>query len=238
MKTSNKLLLAAALMISAYCVASAFALKKEYLKGDYKKRFYNMKQVKLADFDAVYADVPSTNISIEYGPEYAIWGNKDLEDIDITKKGKTLKIEMKPFAKPSNGYGYQIIVICPELKSLKLGDKLDPQRELAINNEPWNNKINGSYNEIKGFKQAAMSVEVNNATYLTLIENKLGNFNGAANWGNLTLTRINTIDSANIDIKSFCEFNIDNAAIKYPTYKFANTAKVTVTGEALHLLKK
>ena len=240
MKTSNKLLLAAILIISAYCVASAFALKNEYLKGDYKSRFYRMRQMNFADFDAVEADIPNTAITIEQGTKFAVWITNDLPDIDAGKKNKTLTINNKPGTKPSYGYGSSVIIICPQLVSLKLGKSLSKEEMLAIATEinPWKNKIDGAFNTIIGFKQKSMIVEINNATTLQLQQTKIGKLNAFANCGNLSIQGPNTIDTANFDISAYNSLELNYVEIKNPTYKLANTAKITVTGLSLHLLNK
>jgi hypothetical protein len=229
MKTSNKLLLAALLIISAYCVASAFALKTEYLKGDYKSRFYRMKKMDFTDFDAVEADLPNTTA------KYAVWITNDLPDIDAAKKKKTLTINYKTGTKPSYGYGSSLIIICPKLVSLKLGKSLSNEQTLAIG---YYNKIDGAFNIIKGFKQKSLTVEINNATNLQLQQTKIGKLDAFANWGNLSVEGPNTIDTANFDIGAHNTLQLNYAEIRNPTYKLANTAKITVSGQSLHLLNK
>jgi hypothetical protein len=240
MKTSNKLLLAAVLLLSAYCVASAFALKAEYLKGDYKSRFYRMKQLNFAGFDAVEADIPNTAITIEQGAKFAVWITNDLPDIETGQKNKTLTINNKPGTKPSYGYGSSVIIICPQLVSLKLGKQLSKQEKLAIATQidPYIRKIDGSYNTISGFKQKSMTVEINNATTLQLQQTNIDKLNAFANRGNLSVEGPNIIDTANFDIGAYNSLEINYADIKNPTYKLANTAKITVSGQSLHLLRK
>jgi hypothetical protein len=238
MKTSNKLLLAVLLIISAYCVASAFALKTEYLKGDYKSRFYRMTNFNLSDFDAVYADIPNTAITIEQGDKFAVWVTSDLHDIEVARKNNTLTLNYKSTTRPTYGYGSSVVIICPRLVSLTLGTKLPREQKLAIQQDFITNKIDGAFNTISGFKQDTMAVEVNNATHLNLGKSAIQSFNAVVNWGGLSVSRDNKLNIANFDIKNYCEFDLDHADIKKPTYKLSNTAKIIVTGEAVPLLNK
>ncbi|MFD2145039.1 hypothetical protein [Mucilaginibacter antarcticus] len=90
MKTSNKLLIALVLIAVAYSIANAFALKAEYLKGDFKSRFFGMNKVSLAGFDAVDNNVANAlDVTVEYGNEYAVWiDKKAIGDVTFSKKTK------------------------------------------------------------------------------------------------------------------------------------------------------
>jgi hypothetical protein len=236
MKTSNKLLLAAILVMLTYCVVSAFALRQEYLKGDYKSRFYKMTNLKFTDFDTIDADIPNSNINIEYGDQFAIWINKELQQLEVEQKGKTLIIRYKNNNNPSTGYGSNVIIICPKLATLKLGKTLSLKERMAISLDPSKIDVSGAFNTIKGFKQTAMTVEINNATTVQLQEIGIGKFNGISNWGKLNVTGPNKIDTANFEIHTHSLLTLDYAEINHPNYKIDGPAKVSVSGHSLHLL--
>jgi hypothetical protein len=238
MKTSNKLLLAAALLVTAYCVASAFALKKEFIKGDYKSRFYKMTNLKITDFDAIDADIPNSNINIEYGDKFAVWVNKELQQLAVTKKGKTLIISYQKNDNPSHGYGSSIIIICPKLSSLKLGKTLTEKEKIANRLDPSKTNVDGAFNTITGFKQDAMKIEINNATSVNLSQINIAKFHGVANWGKLSLVGPNKIDSADFEIYTHSSLTLDDAEINHPKYKLDGIAKLSVSGSSLDLLQK
>ncbi|NNU34486.1 hypothetical protein HK413_10845 [Mucilaginibacter sp. S1162] len=117
MKTSNKFLIAAALVIVISLAVHDFALQAAYLKTNYKDRFYRMEQLIFTDFNAIDLK-PSgyTNVTIERGPKFAVWVNDVAKkELSFNKTDHLLNIAVK---EKTDFYSTKnIIIICPDLKA-------------------------------------------------------------------------------------------------------------------------
>jgi hypothetical protein len=226
MKTSNKLLIALVLIAIVYSIANAFALKAEYLKGDFKSRFFGMNKVSLNGFDVVDNNVANAlDVTVEYGKEYAVWiDKKAVDDVTISKKGSVLNIDFKRDDVPA--YRNRVVIICPRLSSLKSGYK------------SLMGKDGGAITTIRGFTQDSLLVRVNNATQLNLDSNNLKKLDAQINAGELTLTKTNKITMGSFEVKSdaYNHLTIEDAEIEKVKYNFVGDAKVSLTGKALKLL--
>ncbi|MGF7081921.1 hypothetical protein [Mucilaginibacter sp. UYCu711] len=228
MKTSNKLLIAATLMVIGSIVAFDFSLRAEYLKRDYKKRFYNKNQLSLKDFDAIEDNTANfTDLTVEQGPEFGVWiDDYDAkDDLIFTIDHRTLHIDYKKERKINNKYS--INIICPNLKSI-----VTRYKSLTALVE------RGGVTTVSGFKQDTMNVKVNNATLLALTDNNITLLNATVNSGILTITQNNTINTGNFDLKADAQFNMLNTDIKNARYKHENNAALNLSGKPLELLLK
>ncbi|HEY5327843.1 MAG TPA: hypothetical protein VIJ27_12640, partial [Mucilaginibacter sp.] len=93
MKTSNKLILTAVLLLLFALIAYNYLLKAEYVSGRYKDPYRNYITLKFKDFDTV--DVNSTsavNVKFIQGP-FSVRIDTDAMDFTkIEQQGNTLKI--------------------------------------------------------------------------------------------------------------------------------------------------
>src|SRR5665213_2713712 len=93
MKTSNKILMAAALVVIAWLVIYDNALKAEYVKGDFKKPHYHMLQLNFSNFNTIEHNAGNIiGLKIEKGP-YSVWVDDYVKDkITISQNGQDLTI--------------------------------------------------------------------------------------------------------------------------------------------------
>lgn len=226
MKTSNKLLIAMALIIISYCVADAIALKAEYLKGDFKKPYYGMKPVHIDNFSAINNNaVSAINLTIEYGDKYAIWVDDKLaDDLVFTLNNNVLNISRKIIAKPD--YPHNVHVICPRIDRLTCGVKTAETL------------IHYTTTVIRNFKQDSLYIQLNNNSALNFQSNVIGFLNASVKFGNLNINAENVIGMAKFEVLNQSELTIENASIENATYKCSENAKVSLIGKALNLLPK
>jgi hypothetical protein len=229
MKTSNKLLITATLIIIGYLVAYDFSLKAEYVKGAYTSRFYTMKRIPLTNFNAIENNAANfTSLIIEQGPEYAIWVNKRLHnELSFTMQNKTVSINYKP----EEGHLYldEIIVTCPNLNSIITKPTLENGEQQG-----------GGTTLVSGFKQDEMNVQSNNFTLISLKDNTINKLNAAtgANGGHINVTTDNIIKHANFNILGRGRLVLLDPAIEKASYKFSDSAEISLSGKVLAMFPK
>lgn len=227
MKTSNKLLITATIIIIGYLVAYDFSLKAEYIKGDYKSRFYNMKRIPVSGFDAIENNAANfTDLTIEQGPEYGIWINERIKDkVVITKNNKTLLINYKA----DNGFTYRhhMIITCPDLRSIITRPEFVQGEQAA-----------GAETQVTGFNQDMMTIQAANGTSIALVHNNINKLNAGTTDSKATLTihGENTIKDASFNILGRSELKLLNPAIAKSHFNYTDSTTMTLSGRALHIL--
>jgi hypothetical protein len=222
MKTSNKLLVAATTLIIVYLVAYDLSIKAEYMKGDYKSRFYGFDQMPVKDFDAITDSIGNTvDVIIEQGPAYAVWLNRDTKkDFNINVKNKNLSINFKP---DKVTHPDVIYVICPKLHNLNV--KAAEERGGG-----------GSNTSISGFKQDSMQVYGRGSSLIHLSENVVKQLNiDISGFGILLdIGNTNKIVNGNFNIGNEARFELLGPVVEKPVYNVSDKATVTLTGETMH----
>jgi hypothetical protein len=226
MKTSNKFLIAAVAIIIISQVMHDFSLKAAYLKANYKSRFYHKEKLNLADFDAI--DVkPSefTSLSIEQGPKFAVWVNEGTKsDLSFKKNGRTLQIVVNE--KTDGNYTKDIIIICPDLKSVIAREKV------KVNNLMFIGSI-----EISGFKQDTMYLQSAKGITINLMHNRINKLTaGTDTTGGIISLPFNWIKQSVFNIRKRGTLQLyDKKGVGQATYNISPSANVTLAGDALDL---
>ncbi len=238
MKTSNKLLLTAILIIIVSMVTYDFALRAEYLKGTYKSRFYEMKKLNLENFTILDNRVANIiSVQIEYGKSYAVYMNNDLKNnLLISKNGNKLLIDVADKAKPIiNPYNNNVIIICPKL------DQVITRPDIRKSIKEWDND-NGT-TSITGFDQQNMDLFINTSTHLNFEKNKIGHLqatvgNNLSQHAYLFIASNNQIKDAVIKVMGKNQLNIENPKIIKSTFDISDSATVSLGGSILKQLKQ
>ncbi|MEO8885498.1 MAG: DUF2807 domain-containing protein [Mucilaginibacter sp.] len=241
MKTSNKLLILVTAIILIFLVIYDNGLKAEYVKGAFRSRFFRMEQLSFKDFSNIkHNSADKVGIRVEKGDKYQVWIKSDLKDkLTITQQGKTLTIKMNG----QNGtriWGYQdgIIIICPQIDSLTtLTDADASNRKVDYKYADYNNA-----NFIIGFHQTKMVINQNRVTGVELIGNQIDDLQATVGdkltgKAYLNINANNGIKQANIQVPGKSEFKLSNAHIGKLNYVIADSAKVTLSGKSLSLIK-
>ncbi len=237
MKTSNKILVVITIVIVGYLVVFAAGLKAEYLKGDFKTRFYQMEQLSFKNFTSIKHNIGDrVNVKIEKGDKYQVWMKTYLKDqIDIKQIGQTLVINAVKNNKvwTSNN---AIIIICPKIDSLTITSAAE------INKTIDENSSYDVYNLIKNFNQPKMFIKLNKLTALELEANRIDDLQAIAG-DNVTgkayldINHTNIFKVANISVPGKSELKLENPTIGKLIYAIADSAKITTFGKSLPLIK-
>jgi hypothetical protein len=240
MKTSNKIFLAAILLLVAYLVGYDFTLKAEYEKGAYKNRFYGMTEVKLSNFNVINHNAGNmVGLHVEQGKAYGVWVEEYFKDrITISQSGQTLTIKYtgKDVRQWSDNAG--IIITCPVISQVTATPFAMP-KDFEEEDEFSTRGIV----ELEGFKQTLpLTIKSDKTINFSLAKNTLAQLN--ADFGTtpkdrprLTINQSNQIEAANLNLKGGTQLSLYSPSIAKPNYQFGDSIMVTLSGSALKMVQ-
>ncbi|HTH81323.1 MAG TPA: hypothetical protein VL490_00220 [Mucilaginibacter sp.] len=230
MKTSNKLLLITTLIMFGYLVVYVYQLKAEYLKGDFRSRFYGMKYTDLGSFNKVEHRAGNMlSIQIEKGPKFGAWLRNGVADkVAFTTKNNALYIDLKD----KNRMVYfesAIIITCPDLNSISTTPILNTEASL------WSS----ARTYVRGFDQDSLSVTADQHSEIELNKNVLNKLNAATKASNATITvhNDNQIKSAAFNIQGKSDLKLFNN-ITNSSYNYTDSAAITLNGKVFRQFKQ
>jgi hypothetical protein len=238
MKTSNKILLLATLIILSYLTFYDFKLKAEYLKGKYKTRFYSMKEQKVGEFRSIENNASNLYVRIEKGDQFEIWYDDDLKDnLELTNKNNQLVINYNKkdndddFIKSGN-----LIIICPKIEAVAINKVLKMKDSLSKEYIP--NGVTTIYN----FNQDKLELIVNSVTKLILDKNKFNLLSAKvgdskSTKGTLTIMNNNEINNLYVELNGTSILNLNDPMINKAELKISDSVDVKLSGRALKFLK-
>jgi len=238
MKTSNKILLLATLIILSYLTFFDFKLKAEYLKGKYKTRFYSMKEQKVGEFRSIENNTSNLHVRIEKGDQFEIWYDDDLKDnLELTNKNNQLVINYNKkdndddFIKSGN-----LIIICPKIEAVAINKVLKMKDYLSKEYIPNGVTI------INNFNQDKLELIVNSVTELILDKNKFNLLSAKvgdskSTNGTLTILNNNEINNLYVELNGTSILNLNDPMINKAELKISDSADVKLSGRALKYLK-
>lgn len=238
MKTSNKLLIAAILVIIVSMVTYDFALRAEYVKGEYKNRFYEKENLGFKGFKSI--DNRAANyltLSVERGDHFEVWVDKNLKDrIKISKIGDQLIVDVMDRKSPKIVfYGNTITIICPSINEITT-------QPLWLVKEDQGIYPSDATTSLSGFNQQNLSLIVKEFTHLNLEKTKIENLNATV--GNNSSTHAylfiasnNQIGNANINVLGTNQLSIENPKINKTNFTISDSANVNFSGSILKQLR-
>lgn len=239
MKTSNKLLLTAILIIIVSMVTYDFALRAEYRKGTYKSRFYGFeKTTDNQTFTALDNRVANlVSLQVERGEHFAVWINNDLKGhISITHNGNTLIIDAKDKKSPEvNPYKNSIIIICPSIEKVVTTSFLIQK--------PDEEDVYSGTTTIAGFNQPDMGLSINKLTHINFENNIIGQLHAVvgdslSRQAYLFIASNNQVNNAIIKVTGKNQLSIDNPKITKSNFSISDSAQVNLSGSFLNLIRK
>lgn len=238
MKTSNKLLAVIAIVVVAYLVVFDSGLKVEYLKGEFKTRFYQMEKLPFKNFSNIKHNVGDRiSVKFEKGDTFQVWVKTFIKDeFDIKQDGQTLVINA---GKNNKGWTYSnaITIICPKIDSLTITSDAESNNKKIDENSSYD-----VYNLIADFNQPKMFIKLNKLTALELEANSIGELqaiagDNAIGKAYLDINHTNIFKVANINVPGKSELKLENPTIGKLNYAIADSAKITTFGKSLPLIK-
>ena len=248
MKTSNKILIVAVLVVMAWLVIYDTALKAEYVKGDFKKPHYRMQQLNFSNFNIIEHNAGNIiGMRVEKG-SYGVWVDDYIKDkIKVSQHGQTLQVD---YIGKENFSDYRGITIsCPDVVSITSSAFIGPEKN-GMNRylrKNGNSMVIDYFQHgtiiVTGFDQPTLTLQANEFTEFELQKNTMGlltakigdSKNGKAG---LTINPDNKITDADLQVPGKRSLTLDNVAIGKITCKMSDSADIQLTGKAVHLLDK
>lgn len=242
MKTSNKLILVAVLVILVCLVAYDLLLKAEYKSGDYKIPYKSYVALPWKNFDIVEVNSSTAaNVQFVQGPFGVKIDDRALTYTTIRQQGNRLQIN----AGYENNYlwnphPYLLLISCPKLT------KVYTNATYYVDGRPFTDSVareqwNMRKVLIDGFKQDSLSVEQDYGSTVILANNSIRSLHAAIGKSKgsssiIILKENNQFDNASLDIGNRSKLELENCLIHHLAYRLSDSAKLIVSGSAHELL--
>ncbi|MBX0333405.1 hypothetical protein K3G39_09150 [Pontibacter sp. HSC-14F20] len=247
MKTSNKLLLFALVVLLSALATYNIALKAEYNTKSYQDPYKNYVVMDFNGFDEVEVNAGDMlKVLIEPGDVQAVYLYKGNEEVvQISQENKTLQIDVATNDKQKDVKGWgspHLIIKTPMLKMLRANAKHTLHGEQVTNVQRLN-KVNYLNTSLMGFKQDSLRLELDNGVMVQLHGNELQHLHAETGTSpesdsKLLIHPDNKIQQANLDIRNRSYLTLNNVAIPALQYTLSEQAQVELSGEALAILRK
>jgi hypothetical protein len=241
MKTSNKLLLSALILFVISVTIYNYALKAEYLLGNYKKPYRDYKSINIKDFNEIEVNsVDLMLVTIEQG-DFAIHQQKDGDSVKFSRLGNKLVMNINLDEKPDpknhfRRWKNRIIISCPKLVSLT-----ESAGQILIKGK-LPKDISYSYNvdssddwgiTLRKFNMDSLSVNMW-AGSLDFVQNNIKHLGlKAKSTSIVNINKGNKIEQANLQMNDFSELKLGKLIIPQLTYYVADSAKISLNGATL-----
>lgn len=244
MKTSNKIVAIAFLVIIVSAVGYAIAMKKEFLTGNYKKPYINFSSLPYKNFNSITIN-PSNmiNVKLVQGPFRVMVNNMVKDNLTFKLINNTLQVDLNwEYVRFNTGDTYMMVISCPKLISVHVNavytlNKLNIVDTLA--GEGW------AYHRvlIEGFKQDSLSVIQEWGSQVLLVNNSFVHLNALTSinefsGSKLTVSKSNVIQQANLDIRNNGKLVLYQGNIPGLNYSLADSAQIVMNDATLRSLKK
>jgi len=241
MKTSNKLLLAALVVLLTSLTAYNMALRAEYRKGDYKDPLHGYVSLDYKDFTEVAVPAASAvSVKLVPGPFSVRLNPMATKYVQLRQQGNRLVITAAfPDRRHYFGQAATVLISCPRLATLTTDAVYDVEGKPVIGKNCWNSERV----LVQGFKQDSLWLRADRGSRVELTGNQLSYLGVTAGTSlgsqtQLQLNSDNRIAAADLTLGHQSELALNNITIPQLRHHFADSAKATLTGAALHSLAR
>ncbi|MCP2043845.1 hypothetical protein [Pontibacter sp. HSC-36F09] len=247
MKTSNKLLLFALVVLASALATYNIALKAEYNTKSYQDPYKNYIAMDFSGFEEVEVNAGDMlKVLIEPGDEHAVYlykGNEEVVQISQDNKKLQIDVTTDDTQKGVRGWGTPHLVIkTPVLKTLR-ANATHTLNGKQITNSKRLNTASYLNTSLMGFKQDSLRLELDNGVMVQLHGNQLQHLQAVTGTSpesdsKLLIHPDNKIQQANLDIRNRSHLTLLNVSIPALQYTLSEQAQVELSGEALVILRK
>ena len=243
MKTSNKLLLTALLVLLGSLAAYNMVLKSAYDTGAYKDPLGNHALLDFKGFDEV--DVNASNllqVKIEAGDAFAVYQLKGTEEmIQVTQEGNRLKVDLT-LPDEKTGLGglrttYHVVIRTPAVKNVRANAVYTVAgKPTTARHKLYAPNYFGLL--IEGFRQEHLQLELDNGSHVQLAGNQIGTLKAStgASAGSEPLLQLlpnNKLQQADLNIRNGSYLELQNVPVPQLRYTFSDSAHVSLSGASL-----
>jgi hypothetical protein len=244
MRTSNKILIAAFILILVSLVFYDLSLKASYVSGAYKNRYRQFISVDYKNFDKIDLSASTAvNIVLEQGPYSVRMEPMADRFVKLSQTNGTLHIDAafrSNFENSSNDY--VMIISCPNLVKINAdarylaGGRMITDTIASLDFK-WRPTV------IHGFKLDSLTIEENHAgaimlsgNYIKSVKAVLGTGKGSGS--NMVILNDNHFQNLQLNILNKSKLQLFNADIAHLNYHLADSAKLILSGSARDLITK
>lgn len=237
MKTSNKIFVAALVLLLSSLTAYNVALRAEHRTGNYKDPLHNYTALALRNFEAV--SVPSVSglkVKIVAGP-FAVRVNKEAADfVRVSQRGQQLLVSVA-YPREFEYLGRQdaVVISCPRLAALTIDGTY------TVSGQPPLSKLQtGGTVLVQGFRQDSLTLTQYRSNQIRLEGNTLSWLRAVAGTSpgsgpELQIGPDNRIQAADLTIGHQGRLEL-NTAIANLRHQFSDSATVMLSGGAARSL--
>jgi hypothetical protein len=243
MKTSNKLILAALLLILISLFSYDYLLKEAYVSGKYKDPYNGFTALKFRDFDTVdIVSSTASNVKFVPGPFSIKIDTNFINYVKLKQTGKRLEINaVFEYNYLYNPNPYILVISCPKLSEVNVSATYRSYNKDVtdtIVREDWNMR----QVLIDGFKQDGLTIKQDYGSTVVLANNNINSVNGVIGvskkaGSKLIILKSNQFHDVNLDIQNKGSLLLSDALIRNLNYHLADSAKLILTGNAQNLIK-
>jgi hypothetical protein len=242
MKTSNKLILTALILILVSLIVYDYLLKAEYASGKYNDPYNGFVPLNYKGFDVVdLTSSTAVNVKFVQGPFSVRIDKNALNYTKVMQQGNHLIIDAS-FERDYlyNPNPYTLVISCPKLNEVNTNATYrsnNRQVTDTIVRDDWRMR----QVLIDGFKQDSLHIIQDYGSTVVLANNTFGWVEAIVGKSNSSGSKIiilasNQFGDAKFDIRNRSTFLLNNAAIKTLSYHLADSAKLVLSGTAQNLL--
>ena len=239
MKTSNKCLVAALLLLVGSLMAFNTSLRAEYARGTYKDLKRNTAALNFTNFTEVDVQAASTmSVKIVRGPFGVRLNNGAKKAVKISQHGARLTVALAfPTAGESLGGQDVLTISCPQLRRLTTGGTY------RVAGKPRTEKAPGNQRRVRveGFSGDSLVVRQDLGSQVELANNRLGFLRAEAgvspgSQSGLRIEQSNRILAVDLSVQHQATLLLEAGGIARHRYQFGDSARVTFGGAGLRNL--
>lgn len=235
MKTSNLLLLVAALVLLGSLTAYNMALRTEYRRGTYKDPLREYSHLAFKNFDEVVVPAGSVgNFKIIAGPWAVRLSPSAAEYVHVRQQGRRLELTA---AFPDKWHwlpGEAVVISCPRLASLRTDAVYT-----AAGKPIADTRVESHYRVlVQGFGQDTLRVQADRASRVELAANRLAYLDATAgrtpgSHSALLLADDNHIGAARLRCDNRATLELNGLRIPNLHYQLGDSVQLSLRGQAL-----
>lgn len=236
MKTSNKFLLTAVLLLIVSVGIYDFQLKAEYFKGEYKNPYNGFNNLNFQNFKVIeLGSSTAINIMLVQGPFKILADPAAMEFMKIEQRHDSLFIRA---AFKDNFHNVQapnvLYISMPQLNAF-YADAKYKAGDTQIVDTTAAQDFKWRATTISGFNGDGLNIIQDNASTVLLKNNKFNVLNAVIgksynSSSNLSIETGNQFSKTNLDIRNKSRLWIKDDSLSNITYKLADSAKLVLNG--------
>lgn len=240
MKTSNKLMLSVLAILLVSVTVYDFALKADYLTGNYKNPFTGYANKTVRNFNEIEVDaINMLHVNIQQG-DYAVHiSENNTDSIKLTQTGNRLIVNVD-FAKraasddPNVMHGNDVIIYCPKLTYIKTDEHhYSIARKNMTNEQRYEVERGGRSVNLNSLVLDSLNIEQKTGS-VNINGSKIGTLKSTTAAGSrLHISDDTRIGQADMHINDHSYLTFEKFNIRKFSYTLADSATIAFTSKGI-----